>query len=86
MADKIFLFAKRIMKQAMSKMYSAPLPHDMAEMGDRNYVRSSSDMTNHRKFARKTMKMTMRQEQGYAWPKKLSCRAEIFAPEKVLSA
>ena len=86
MADKIFLFAKRIMKQAMSKTYSAPLPHDMAEMGDRNYVRGRSDMTNESKFSGKTMRMTMRQEQGYAWPTKLTQRAEIFAPEKILSA
>lgn len=86
MADKIFLFAKRIMKQAMSKTYAAPLPHDMAEMGARNYVRGSNDMTNQRKFSGKTMRMAMRQEQGYAWPTKLSERAEIFAPDKILSA
>lgn len=86
MADKVFLFAKRLMKQAMSKTYAAPLPHDLAEMGDRNYVRGRSDMTNNHKFSGKAMRMTMRQEQGYEWPKKLAQRNEIFAPEKILSA
>ncbi len=86
MADQIFLFAKRLMKQAMSKTYAAPLPHDLCEMGDRNYVRSSGELNNNRKLARKTIKMTMCQEQGYAWPKSMSHRSEIFAPEKILSA
>ncbi len=86
MADSIFLFAKRIMKQAMTKMYAAPMKHDMAEMGDRNYVRSSNCLNAHRVMTHKIVLMNMRQEQGYAWPKQWSKRSEIFAPKKILSA
>ncbi len=87
MADKIFLIAKRIMKQMMKHTDIAPPRElDNGEMGDRNYVHSSNCMTKHRVMTHKIMLMNMRQDNGYAWPKQWSHRAEIFAPKKVLTA
>lgn len=87
MADKIFLIAKRVMKQVMKCTDVAPPRElDNGEMGDRNYVQSSNCMTRNRVMTHKIMLMNMRQDDGYTWPKQWSKRAEIFAPKKVLSA
>lgn len=84
MADMVFVSARRAMKQAMSKMYKASVRLDLAEMGARNFVRSSCDLNDTRRQNHKWLTMNKQQDHGFAWPTSWSERGEFFAPKKIL--
>lgn len=84
MADQVFVSARRAIKNAMSKMYHASVKLDLAELGDRNFVRSSCELNAERANVHKQVLMSRMNEQGYAWPSNWIARGEYFAPRKIV--